>query len=319
MERKIDHLDSCDGHTSLHVQIWEPDGPPRALLQLAHGMVEFIDRYDRFAQVMAAQGILVAGNDHLGHGASVKSKEDWGFFAERGGNACLLEDMRSLYRRLEEDYPRLPHFILGHSMGSFLVRQYLHRYPQDKFTGVIIMGTGMQPAWLLFAGHSLARIIGKVKGPRYRSPLLTQLSLGNGNKYFKPNRTPFDFLSRDEAVVDLYCADERNQFMFTASAFADMFEGMRTLTRKKNLDRMDRRTPVLIVSGSEDPVGGMGRAAPAYARQLESLGFEDVRVKVYPGARHELINESNRQEVDADILAFIQALLLKNEGEKNGK
>ena len=313
MERTIKKLDSCEGRTSLYVRIWEPEGPPRAVLQLAHGMVEFIDRYDRFARFLAGQGILVAGNDHLGHGASVVTKEDWGFFADKGGNRCLLEDMRSLQDLLRQSYPDLPHFILGHSMGSFLVRQFLHSYPQIKFSGVIILGTGMQPAWLLFAGHTLARLIGGIRGGRHRSPLLTRMSLGSGNKHFKPNRTPFDFLTRDQAIVDLYCADERNQFLFTASAFADMFEGMRTLTRQKDLRRMDPNTPVLIASGSHDPVGDMGKAAPAYGRQLESLGFSHVQVKQFPEARHELINEINYQEVDELILAFIDNLIKKEE------
>ena len=122
MERKTEYIDSSDGSTHLYVQIWEPDGPPRAVLQIAHGMVEFIDRYDRFARVLAGEGILVAGNDHLGHGGSVKSKDDWGFFAEKNGNRCVVEDMRSLQYLLRERYPSIPQFILGHSMGSFLVR-----------------------------------------------------------------------------------------------------------------------------------------------------------------------------------------------------
>ncbi len=305
MERKTEYLDSSDGSTSLYLQIWEPDGPPRALLQIAHGMVEFIDRYDRFARVLAEQGILVAGNDHLGHGASVNSKEDWGFFADKKGNRCVLEDMRSVRDWLRERYPSLPSFILGHSMGSFLVRQYLHTYPQDEFAGALILGTGMQPAWLVGSGLLMAKLIKAFKGPRHRSRFLTKLSLGSNNKFFKPTRTACDWLTRDEAIVDLYVRDERNRFMFTTSAFIDMFEGMGTLNRKKKLDRMDRRTPVFIASGSEDPVGGMGKAAPAYGRQLEALGFADLTVKLYPGARHELVNETNREEVDADILSFI--------------
>ncbi len=305
MERKTEYLDSSDGSTSLYVQVWEPEGPPRAVLLLAHGMVEFIDRYDRFARQLAGEGILVAGHDHLGHGASVTSKENWGYFADKKGNRCVLEDMRSVRDSFRQRYPDTPTFILGHSMGSFLVRQYLHTYPQDEFAGALILGTGVQPAWLIKGGLLMARLIKSVKGPRHRSPFLTKLSLGSNNKYFKPARTPCDWLTRDEGIVDLYVSDERNRFKFTASAFVDMFEGMATLNRKGNLDRMDRRTPVFIASGSEDPVGGMGKAAPAYGRQLEALGFTDITVKLYPGARHELVNETNHEEVDADILSFI--------------
>ena len=305
MERKTEYIDSSDGSTHLYVQVWEPDGPPRAVCQIAHGMVEFIDRYDRFARVLAGEGILVAGNDHLGHGNSVEAKEDWGFFADKNGNRCVVEDMRSVQYLLRERYPALPQFILGHSMGSFLVRQYLHTYPEDRFAGVIILGTGMQPAWLVSTGLVLARMIRAVRGPRHRSKFLTRLSLGSNNKHFKPSRTPCDWLTRDEAIVDLYCADERNRFRFTASAFADMFEGMKTLSSTKNLRRMDKRTPVLIASGSDDPVGSMGKAAPAYGKKLEGLGFADVTVILYPGARHELVNETNHHEVDQDIISFI--------------
>lgn len=305
MERKTEYIDSSDGSTHLYVQVWEPGGPPRAVCQIAHGMVEFIDRYDRFARVLAGEGILVAGNDHLGHGNSVEAKEDWGFFADKNGNRCVVEDMRSVQYLLRERYPALPQFILGHSMGSFLVRQYLHTYPEDRFAGVIILGTGMQPAWLVSTGLVLARMIKAARGPRHRSKFLTKLSLGSNNNYFKPNRTPCDWLTRDEAIVDLYCADERNRFKFTASAFADMFEGIKTLNSKKNLMRMDRNTPILVASGSDDPVGSMGKAAPAYGRQLEAMGFQDVTVKLYQGARHELVNEINHQEVDQDIISFI--------------
>lgn len=305
MERKTEYIDSSDGSTHLYVRIWEPEGPPRAVLQIAHGMVEFIDRYDRFARVLAGEGILVAGNDHLGHGASVESKEDWGYFAGKNGNRCVLEDMRSLHYLLRERYPEAAQFILGHSMGSFLVRQYLHTYPEDKFAGVILLGTGTQPAWLVSMGLAISKLIMTFRGPRHRSRFLTKLSLGSNNKYFKPNRTPCDWLTRDESIVDLYCSDERNRFKFTASAFADMFTGMKTLYSKKNLQSMDNKTPVLIASGSDDPVGSMGKAAPTLGRQLEALGFGDVSVKLYQGARHELVNETNRDEVDKDILDFI--------------
>lgn len=305
MDSKTEYIDSSDGSTHLYLRFWEPDEPPRAVLQIAHGMVEFIDRYDRFARVLAGEGILVAGNDHLGHGYSVASREDWGFFADKDGNRCVVEDMRSVQDLLRERWPGLPYFILGHSMGSFLVRQYLHTYPEDRFAGVIILGTGMQPRWLVSTGLALAKLIGAVRGDRHRSKWLTALSLGSNNKHFKPNRTPCDWLTRDEAIVDLYCADERNGFQFTAGAFVDMFTGMRTLYSKKNLARMDQRTPVLIASGRADPVGGMGQAAPAYGRQLKSFGFGDVTVKLYEGARHELINEINREEIDAEIIRFI--------------
>lgn len=306
MENYTERMASSDGKTSLYLRRWEPVEKPRATLQIAHGMVEFIDRYDRFARALADEGILVLGHDHLGHGNSVRSKEDWGFFAENNGNRCVIEDMRNVGQLLFEQYPDVPHFLMGHSMGSFLSRQYMHTFPDDTFAGVILLGTGMQPRWLVTLGSWIAGLIKSSKGSRHRSAFLTKLSLGSNNKYFKPNRTSCDWLTRDEAIVDRYVADERNQFMFTASAFHDMFYGMKTLYNKDNLRRMHVTTSVLIASGADDPVGQMGKAAPALGKQLESLGFTDVTVKVYEGARHELVNETNYEEVDRDIVSFIK-------------
>lgn len=305
MQSHTERIDSSDGRTSLYLRRWEPSGAPRAVVQIAHGMVEFIDRYDRFARVLADEGIVVYGHDHLGHGYSVVDKKDWGFFAENNGNRCVLEDMFTVQHLIRERHPDLPYFLLGHSMGSFLVRQYLHTFPEDRFSGVIILGTGMQPQWLLSLGYVISKLTKSIKGARHRSPFLTKLSLGSNNKFFKPNRTACDWLTRDEAIVDLYVADERNQFMFTAQAFADMFYGMKTLYNKDNLRRMDPTTPVFIASGADDPVGEMGKAAPALKKQLEALGFSDLTQKLYGGARHELVNEINHEEVDGDILSFI--------------
>ncbi|HZK29278.1 MAG TPA: alpha/beta hydrolase [Clostridia bacterium] len=305
MERKTEHLRSSDGKTDLYLQVWDPGDRPRAVLQIAHGMVEFIDRYDRFARALASEGILVAGHDHLGHGNSVTTKEDWGYFAKENGNRLVLEDMRAVRLMLKESYPDSPYFLMGHSMGSFLTRQYLHTFPDDSFAGIILTGTGMQPAWLVSTGLMLAKMIRALKGDRHRSQFLTNLSLGSNNKPFKPSRTPCDWLTRDESIVDAYVADERNQFMFTASAFVDMFEGIKTLNKKTNLARMNRHIPILIAGGGDDPVGAMGKAPLAYAKQLEELGLEDVTVKVYEGGRHELVNEVNYEEVYHDIASFI--------------
>ncbi|NLA71038.1 MAG: alpha/beta hydrolase [Clostridiaceae bacterium] len=305
MERKTEYIKSSDGKTQLYLQIWDPGDEPRAVLQIAHGMVEFIDRYDRFARAMASEGILVVGNDHLGHGNSVTTKDNWGYFADENGNRHVLEDMRAVQRLFKERYPQLPYFLMGHSMGSFLTRQYLHTYPEDEFAAVILTGTGMQPAALVSTGMTFVKMIRAFKGPRYRSKFLTNLSLGSNNKPFKPNRTTCDWLTRDEAIVDAYVADERNQFMFTVSAFADMFEGIKTLYQKANLDKMNRDIPVLIASGADDPVGDMGKAAPAYGKQLEELGFKDVTVKLYEEGRHELVNELNYEEIYRDIASFI--------------
>lgn len=296
---------SSNGVDTLHIECWTPDGPPRAMLQIAHGMVEFIHRYDRFGQAMADAGILVVGNDHVGHGASVRSRDDWGYFADHDGDRVLLADLHAIQADMRRAHPELPTFLLGHSMGSFLVRQYLVTYPDDAFDGVIVMGTATQPKAAVALGQWLAELIAKIKGPRYRSSLLTGMALGRNNKPFEPARTPVDWLTRDEAIVDRYVVDDRNRFQFTASAYADMFRGMRRMTDPGELAKMDRATPILIVSGGDDPVGRMGKAVGTLKKQYDRLGMRDVSTRVYAGARHEILNELNHEEVTADLVAFI--------------
>ncbi len=305
MIKKTEYYSSADGETDIYVAVWEPDDEPVAVLQIVHGMVEFIDRYDRLAGALAEQGILVAGHDHLGHGYSVRSKADWGYFADHNGNRCVLEDMRSLNQLLRNRYPETPLFMFGHSMGSFLTRQYLHVFPEDALDGVILSGVGMPPRALIGTALTLAKLLRSVQGKRRRSRLLTKMALGSNNRHFRPNRTPCDWLTRDESIVDLYVADERNQFYFTTTAFVDMFTGFYSLYSHKNLAKMDKRTPVFIAGGDHDPVGRMGKDAPKLQEQLRELGFGDVSMKLYEGARHEIVNEINNGEVDRDIAAFI--------------
>lgn len=163
----------------------------------------------------------------------------------------------------------------------------------------------MQPEGLIATALTLAKMLRRVQGKRHRSQLLTAMTLGNNNRFFKPNRTPCDWLTRDEAIVDAYVADERNQFRFTTGAFVDMFTGFYSLFKKKNLALMNRATPVMIASGDRDPVGDMGKAAPKLYAQFKDLGFDDVVMKQYEGARHEIVNETNKDEVDRDIIDFI--------------
>ena len=316
MMKKTEYYSSSDGKTDIYAAIWEPEGEPVALLQIAHGMVEFIDRYDRFAGVLADHGILVVGNDHLGHGFSVKSKDDWGYFADYRGNRCVLEDMRTLYGMLKNRYPDTPQFMMGHSMGSFLVRQYLHVYPTDKLDGIILTGVGMQPKALISVALFMAKVLRRIQGKRHRSQLLTTMTLGNNNRFFKPNRTPCDWLTRNEEIVDAYVSEERNQFKFTNGAFVDMFTGFSSLYKQKNLALMERETPVMIVGGDHDPVGDMGKAAPKLYEQFRDLGFDDVVMKQYENARHEVVNEINNDEVDRDIMDFILSRSCPRSSEK---
>ncbi|NLW53973.1 MAG: alpha/beta hydrolase [Clostridiaceae bacterium] len=307
MKSEVKQILSNDSKTKLNVVSWLPEEKPWAVLQISHGMVEYIERYDRFARFMTEAGILVVGHDHLGHGDSVESTDDWGFFAEENGNELVLQDLYKVYKDTRGLYPDLPYFILGHSMGSFYLRQFLYRFPDEDLTGAIIMGTGMQAKAAVRAGRSLATLVGKFRGSRYRSPFIRKMVLGVNNKTFKEeDKTGVEWLSRDSAISEQYVIEPRTSFMFTTRAYRDMFDGILTLYDEDNLKQMRRDLPILIVSGSDDPVGEMGKAVRALSTQYESLGMTNVTVKEYPGARHELLNETNHEEVDLDILAFIK-------------
>lgn len=300
------YFPSKDGLTQIHAIEWIPEGEVRGVLQIAHGMVEFIDRYDRFATFMASQGFYVVGNDHLGHGLSVKDEEQYGFFAEKDGNLCVIGDMQQLREDTAKKYPKVPYFLLGHSMGSFLARQFIEMYGEG-LTGAIIMGTGYQPTATLNMGIALTGMLQKVKGSHYRSALVNNMALGAYNKAFEPGRTKNDWLSKDEAIVDAYVANPLNQFMFTVNGYQNLFRGMRFAQRQDNLDRIPKTLPILVVSGAEDPVGEFGKGPKTVAEAYRQTGIQDVTLKLFQGDRHEILNELDKLDVDRYLLQWIEA------------
>ena len=291
---------SSDGTTKIHAVEWTGDGPVIGVLQIVHGMQEFIERYDHFARWMADQGFAVVGNDHLGHGASIQSEEKFGVFADDRPDRAVLSDMRALHRRTHEKYPDVPYFMLGHSMGSFLARQYLCLYGKD-LTGAIISGTAYHPEAETVTGMILCRLQARRHGWMYRSPLLLKMSTGNFNKRFEPARTPADWLTRDEKVVDTYIADRRTQFTFTLNGYYGMFRTLHYLTQTENLKRMPKDLPMFFIAGEMDPVGNFGAGVKRVVVQLRSLGMTNIECHLYPNDRHEVLNELNRQEVYDDI------------------
>lgn len=297
---------SKDGRTGIHAIEWIPDGKPKAVLQIAHGMVEFIGRYDRFGTFLAENGIYTVGNDHLGHGASVVNQGDHGYFAENDGNLCVIGDMHTLREMTQEKYPDVPYFLLGHSMGSFLARQYIEMHGEG-LAGAIIMGTGMQPAAVLKLALTICRIDARLKGWKHRSELIFNMALGSNNKKFEPARTKNDWLTKDEAIVDAYNANPWNNFKFTTNGYYNMFRGIDFAQKEENLRKIPKSLPVLIVSGGEDPVGNFGEGPKQLADIYRKTGLTDVEIKIYPGDRHEILNELDHDTVDADILNWISS------------
>lgn len=296
---------SADRKTQIHAVMWLPEGEPEAVLQIVHGMQEYIERYDEFARYMCAHGVAVVGNDHLGHGGSIVSEDCFGYFAEQGGNKCLLLDMRELQRITRERFPEVPYFMLGHSMGSFLARQYICQYGKG-LDGAVISGTAWYSAAEAQFGMLLCRLIARRKGWMYRSPLVTKLSTGGYNKRFEPARTKSDWLTRDENIVDAYRRDRRTQFTFTLNGYYNMFACLKALTDKRELRRVPKDLPVLFIAGEMDPVGGFGAGVKRAAVSLGAAGVRGITCRLYPHDRHEVLNELNRQEVYEDILRWMR-------------
>ena len=297
---------SADGITQIHAIEWKPEGPVKGILQIAHGMQEFIDRYAPFASFLCDQGFLVVGNDHLGHGSSVASEDRYSYFAEQNGNRAVIADMRELHRRTQEAWPGLPFFLLGHSMGSFLARQYICLYGQF-LDGAIISGTAYFPEAKLNGAMIMCRLIALFKGWKYPSPLMTALSMGSFNKKFEPARTRVDWLTRDEQIVDAYRHDSRTHHMFTLNAWYNMFTGLKYLNVRANLEKMPKSLPVLFIAGQMDPVGDFGTGVKKVYAQIKGLGMKDVTCKLYPNDRHEVLNELDRQQVWQDVRDWLAA------------
>ena len=299
---------SSDGVHAAAARRWLPEGEPRGVVQLVHGISEHMGRYDSFARFLAGHGFAVAGHDHLGHGRTAAEPSEYGWFGEKDGWKHVLKDTRALRERMGAEYPGAPYFLLGHSMGSFVVRGYLMFWP-GTVDGAILSGTGQEPAATVAAGRALSALLIRLKGSKAHSGLLDSLSVGRYNSQFRPVRTSADWISRDGAVVDADRADPLCRFLPTVGMYHDMMVGLRLLARPENLRRMDPDTPVYFFSGDRDPVGANGAGVKKVAGWFKDAGVRDLTVKLYPGGRHEMLNETNRAEVYDDVLAWLEGHL----------
>lgn len=296
---------ASNGAGRIHCGLWLPEGQPRAVVQIIHGIAEHIGRYDHFARFLTERGFAVCADDHMGHGLSVESGGVFGYFS--GGWMAAVRDERSLFEEMKKRFPAVPYFMLGHSMGSFLLRTYLYTYP-GELTGAIISGTGWQPELALSAGLALCRLEQLRIGETGRSKLLKELMFGAYNKKFSPNRTPNDWICSDEAVVDAYTEDSLCGFDATVGLTRDMLTGISMNQKKENLAKMDKTLPVLFVSGMQDPVGAMGEGVLRTIDAFKRAGLTNVTIRLYPEGRHEMLNETNRTEVYADVLSWLEPL-----------
>ena len=301
-------MKSSDRVTDLYVATWTPEtakmpgGKPVCIVQLVHGMSEYVDRYADFAEYLNRSGILVTGEDHIGHGHSAKP-EDYGYFAHENGWKRLVDDIELLHRQTAAAWPDVPYVVMGHSMGSFLTRAYLAMYGKD-IDGAVIMGTaGTNKA--MGAGVALTKCLRFFKGERARSPLVTAMAFGSYCSRIPNKKTPNDWLSRDEELVAAYVADPMCGFTFTLGGYLDLFGVLGYVNDPKWYGMVKKDLPMLVTAGKEDPVGAYGAGPEEVYNKLLAAGCSAVSLTLYEDMRHEILNEIGKDIVMADVRDFI--------------
>ena len=283
-----------------------PAGQVRGVVQIAHGMAEYFERYNAFADHLAQNGYVVCGNDHLGHGRSVNSEDELGYFSEKNGWQNVVEDMYSLTKIMKKNYPEVPYYLFGHSMGSFLARAFVTKHRKAIDAAVFCGTSGGQGG--TEAMLTLIDAIKLIKGDHHRSKLLNDAAFGSYNNNISPRNSDFDWLTRDTSAVAKYCNDKRCGFPFTANGFENLIKLLWYVSNEKWYKTYPKDLPTYLIAGAGDPVGNYGKGV---LKVFNELNLNDccVEMKIYKDARHELLNELNKQEVYADVLDFFETAI----------
>ena len=289
------------GEGQIHACRWVPEGPIRAVVQIVHGVAECVERYDPFAQFLNERGLVVVGEDHMGHGKSISTNGTRGYFA--GGWDAAVADTHTLFAQTREEYQKTPCFLIGHSMGSFMVRNFLFRYPNSGIRGAVLMGTAWQNRAMLEAGKALTETLVRVQGEKAASEKIQSLLLSAYSKFFAPNESGAQ--SGGEPSPGIDPENPLGDFPLTNALARDMIDGLRTIQNHRNLDRMIKTLPVLFASGEDDPVGGRGEGVRQTYEAFEKAGMLNLKLKLYPGMGHEILFEEGHEAVQADILAWM--------------
>ena len=311
---------SHDGKTRINAKLWtssafgkgEAPGSekPKAVVQIVHGMAEYIDRYAELANFLVSKGFVVCGDDHIGHGGSAAGPHEYGHMPAHGGKDILIRDEHTLYRMVSELFPGVPYVLYGHSMGSFIARAYIARYGSE-LAACALSGTGNVAAALSKGGRTLARILAAVRGETHRSSLIDNMGAGAYGKQIPNARTNLDWLSTDDAVVDAYIGDELCGFMFTVGGYATLLDLTAEVVTPECAARVPKDLPVMLIAGDGDPVGEMGKGVRAAAKLLRDAGVKRVDEIIYPGMRHEIHNEIGHEQVYDDVLRWLEDVLKK--------
>ena len=291
----------------LHAYRWEPQGEPKAIIQIVHGIAEHVQRYDHFARYLTSLGYLVVAEDHMVHGTSICGEVPQGYFS--GGWDAAVEDCCRLMRNTMEAYPGVPYILFGHSMGSFLARSILIKHPDSGITASIICGSAWMPGLVLQGGKMISGLLCRGEKAKQPSAQLQSIMFGGYDKRIEHKRTSCDWLTRDNTIVDAYVADPLCGFAPTPALANAMMNGLLYIQSGDNLKRMNKELPVYFIAGAEDPVGGYGDGVRKAAQMFVGSGMKHVSVKLYPGCRHEIHNELNKEEMYEDVAVWMDKVL----------
>jgi len=307
MKTDISSFKGIDG-TDIFFYRWLPDEKNniKAVLQIIHGMGEHSGRYKEFAQALTDAGFAVYSNDHRGHGKTGGTPGTFGHFADKGGWELVISEIFKLTEIIKQENPLKNIFIYGHSLGAFLA-SYNSLIHGKEIRGMIISGTKTTPGPVENIGTLIAKMQIRKNGPKVKAPLLLSLTFGKYNKYFKPNRTSFDWISRDTKKVDEYMADPYCNGQFSATFFLDMANGLKKINKMENMKKTPGNLSIYLLAGTKDPVSNFTKDMLKVYKDYKKAGVKDIEYKFYEGARHEIINELNRQEVYKDIIDWMDA------------
>ena len=306
MKKEEFYYASRDELSQIHAVRYTPeDVEPWCVLQIVHGMAEHIEIYEAFAKFLTDRGIVVTGESHLGHGKSVGEGQLQGYFCKMDPATVVVRDVHRLKKMTESIYPNLPYFILGHSMGSFITRNYISRYGTG-IEGAIIMSSGVMPGGMIKAAKAAMNIIGKVYGEKHVSKFCDNLAFGNYNARIENPKTSVDWLTTDEREVQKYIDDPMCGFTFTINGFKGLMELMFRAQAPEYLEKVPKELPLYVIAGLEDPVGSYGLVVTELPKLLAQFGVTNVEAKGYKNARHEILNDACRQEVMEDIYAWLK-------------
>ena len=296
---------SSNGVNELFVMVWyKKEEEYKGIVQISHGMVEHILRYEEVACYLAQNGYVVVGHDHLGHGRSVVCDEELGYFPGEQPSKILVEDLHQITLEMKNRFPKLPFYLLGHSMGSLLVRRYIMTYSNEP-DGVLLLGTGRINRFVLQFGKWFVKFLAWIKGDMYHSPVVENILFGEYNNRFSEDRFGKEWLTKDEKLKAAYVADKKCQFTFSLNGVQMLIDTVTFIQKKENMKKIPLALPIIFMAGTEDPFGEYGRGVNRIYESYQRLGLLDLKIQMYDNDRHEILNETDREDVYVNIVKWL--------------